>query len=97
MKSHRGTDTIRFTVKGQVVIPRWLRKEFDIEAGTRAVVQATPEGILLKPVTAASIRRLRGILKRKSGEPSFAEEWARHKADEKALEDAKYARITRSR
>jgi AbrB family looped-hinge helix DNA binding protein len=97
MKSHRGTDTIRFTVKGQVVIPRWLRKEFDIEAGTRAVVQATPEGILLKPVTAASIRRLRGILKRKAGEPSFAEEWARHKADEKTLEDAKYARITRSR
>jgi len=91
------SESVYFSVKGQVVIPRWLRKEFDIEAGTRAVVQATPEGILLKPVTAASIRRLRGILKRKPGEPSFAEEWAKHKADEKTLEDAKYARITGSR
>src|SRR5579859_5288979 len=97
MKTTHKTDTIRFTVKGQVVIPRWLRKEFDIEEGTRAVVQATPEGILLKPVTAASIRRLRGILKRKPGEPSFAEEWANHKADERALEDAKHARVTGSR
>jgi AbrB family looped-hinge helix DNA binding protein len=97
MKTTNRTDTIHFTVKGQVVIPRWLRKEFDIEAGTRAVVQATPEGILLKPVTAASIRRLRGILKRPPGEKSFAEEWVKYKSDEKALEDAKYARIAGSR
>ncbi len=97
MKENHRTDTIHFTVKGQVVIPRWLRKEFEIEEGTRAVVQATPEGILLKPVTAASIRRLRGILKRKPGEKSFAQEWSKYKADEKALEEAKYARITGSR
>ena len=37
MKTTHKTDTIHFTVKGQVVIPRWLRKEFDIEAGTRAL------------------------------------------------------------
>ena len=97
MKPTTKTDTIYFTVKGQVVIPRWLRKEFDIEEGTRAVVQATPDGILLKPVTAASIRRLRGILKRKPGARSFAEEWAEHKAEEKALEEAKYGRVTGSR
>jgi AbrB family looped-hinge helix DNA binding protein len=95
-KTHR-TDTIYFTVKGQVVIPRWLRKEFEIEEGTRAVVQATPEGILLKPVTAARIRRLRGVLKRKPGGKSFAEEWAEYKAEEKALEEARYARLTGSR
>ena len=97
MKTTSRTDTIYFTVKGQVVIPRWLRKEFDIEEGTRAIVQATPDGILLKPVTAASIRRLRGILKRKPGEKPFAEQWAEYKAEEKALEEAKYARITGSR
>jgi len=57
------TDTIYFSVKGQVVIPRWLRKQFDIEAGTRAHVMATPEGILIKPVTRAFIRSLRGSLK----------------------------------
>ncbi|HUI07994.1 MAG TPA: AbrB/MazE/SpoVT family DNA-binding domain-containing protein [Verrucomicrobiae bacterium] len=97
MKSNYKTDTIYFTVKGQVVIPRWLRKEFDIEEGTRAIVQATPEGILLKPVTRARIRRLRGILKRKPGEKPFAQEWAEYKAEEKALEEAKYARLTGSR
>jgi bifunctional DNA-binding transcriptional regulator/antitoxin component of YhaV-PrlF toxin-antitoxin module len=57
------TDTVYFSIKGQVVIPRWLRKEFEIEAGTRAYVQATPQGILLKPVTRAYIRSLRGSLK----------------------------------
>ena len=97
MKSDHRTDTIYFTVKGQVVIPRWLRKEFEIEKGTRAIVQATPEGILLKPVTPATIRRLRGILKRKPGEKSFAEEWAEYKAQEKALEEAKDARLPGSR
>ncbi len=97
MKATERKDTITFTVKGQVVIPRWLRKEFEIEEGTRAVVQATPEGILLKPVTATSIGRLRGILKRNPGDKPFAREWAEHKAEEKALEEAKYARSTRSR
>jgi AbrB family looped-hinge helix DNA binding protein len=56
-------DTVYFSIKGQVVIPRWLRKEFEIEEGTRAYVQATPQGILLKPVTRAYIRSLRGSLK----------------------------------
>ncbi len=60
----------------------------------KAVVQATPEGILLKPVTAVTIRRLRGILKRKPGDPHFAEEWAEHKREERELEKAKYARST---
>ncbi len=89
------TDSVRFTTKGQVVIPAWLRKQFQIENGTKAVVQATPEGILLKPVTAASIRRLRGILKRKPGDKPFAEEWAEHKREERELED-RYARDTGS-
>ena len=81
------TDTVSFGTKGQVVIPRRIRRDFEIEEGTRAVVQATPEGILLKPVTAALIRRGRGILKRKPGEKPFAEEWAEHKKREKELED----------
>ena len=90
-------ESVYFSVKGQVVIPRRLRKEFAIEEGTKATVVATPDGILIKPITAASIRRLRGILKRKPGEKPFAEQWAGHKRDEKELEDAKYARLTDSR
>ncbi len=90
-------ETVCFSVKGQVVIPRRLRKEFEIEEGTRAYVEGTPEGILIKPVTATSIRRLRGILKRKPGEKPFAEQMAEHKREEKQLEEAKYARSTGSR
>jgi AbrB family looped-hinge helix DNA binding protein len=92
MKATHKTDTIYFTVKGQVVIPRWLRKEFDIEKGTRAIVQATPDGILLKPVTAAMIERGFGLLKRKPGDKPFAQEWAEHKQEERDLEEAKLAR-----
>ncbi len=42
-----------------------MRKEFEIEEGTRAYVEATPEGILIKPVTQKFIRGLRGSLKGK--------------------------------
>jgi len=80
-------ETVRFTTKGQVVIPLRLRKQFDIEDGTKAVVQATPEGILLKPMTAALIKRGRGILKRTPGGKLLREEWAEHKKQERALED----------
>lgn len=63
MKTTNKTDTIRFTVKGQVVIPIWLRKEFDIEEGTRALVYQEGDAIVLKPITPRHIRRLRGSLK----------------------------------
>ena len=75
-------ETVWFTTKGQVVIPLRLRKEFEIEEGTRAVVQSTPEGILLKPVTPILIKRGRGIAKRKPGEKPFVAEWAEHKQRE---------------
>ena len=65
MSVTRKPETIYFSVKGQVVIPRHLRKEFEIEEGTRAYVESTPEGILIKPVTAKFIRGLRGSLKGK--------------------------------
>lgn len=92
MKTTQRTDAVSFSVKGQVVIPRWLRKEYDIREGTRAIVTDTEEGILLKPVTRRTIARLCGILKRKPGDKPFAEWWAEHKREEKALEEAKYAR-----
>ena len=84
------SDTVWFTTKGQVVIPLRLRKEFHIEDGTRAVVEATPEGILLKPVTAMTIRRARGLLKRKPGRKPMGEEWAEHKKQERELEEEKH-------
>jgi AbrB family looped-hinge helix DNA binding protein len=80
-------DSAWFTTKGQIVIPAWLRKQFEIQDGTKAIVQATPEGILLKPVTAALIKQGRGILKRKLGARPLTEEWAEHKKQEKELEE----------
>ena len=63
MSKTQKQDTVSFTVKGQVVIPRWLRKEYEIEEGTRATVYPTDEGILIKPITAKHIKSLRGSLK----------------------------------
>jgi len=57
------TDIIYFTVKGQVVIPRWLRKEFEIDNGTRAQVYAEGDHIVLKPITPKYLKTLRGSLK----------------------------------
>jgi AbrB family looped-hinge helix DNA binding protein len=65
MNVENKAESVYFSIKGQVVIPRRLRKEFEIEEGTRAYVQATPEGILIKPVTPKFIRGLRGSLKGK--------------------------------
>ena len=73
------------------MIPAWLRRQFHIEDGTKAVVQATPEGILLKPVTPALIKRGRGILKRKPGNKPLSEQWVEHKKLERDLEE-RYAR-----
>ena len=79
--------SVWFTTKGQVVIPSRLRKQFQIEEGTKAVVQATPDGILLKPVTAALIKHGRGILKRQPGSTPLAEEWAEHRKQEREMEE----------
>lgn len=80
-------DAVWFTTKGQVVIPAWLRRRFHIEEGTKAIVEATADGILLKPVTVEHIHRGRGILKREKGGKPFAQEWQEHKREEKDLED----------
>jgi AbrB family looped-hinge helix DNA binding protein len=92
MNATSQVDTVRFTTRGQVVIPRRLRQLFHIEDGTRAIVTATSDGILLKPVTAAMIDKGFGLLKRKPGDKPLAGQWADHKREERGKEEAKYAR-----
>jgi AbrB family looped-hinge helix DNA binding protein len=88
------SEAVWFTTKGQVVIPLRLRQQYQIKGGTKAVVEATPEGILLKPVTRHSINRLRGILKRKPGGRSLPQEWAEHQTAERVMEHSKHGRST---
>jgi bifunctional DNA-binding transcriptional regulator/antitoxin component of YhaV-PrlF toxin-antitoxin module len=63
MKTTPKTDIIHFAVNGKVAIPLWLRKEFGIEEGTRALVYREGDAILLKPITPRRIKNLRGSLK----------------------------------
>lgn len=56
-------ETIFFSVKGQVVIPRRIRREFEIENGTRALVYVDGDRIVLKPMTAKHVRAVRGLLR----------------------------------
>ena len=72
-------DTVNFGTKGQVVIPRRLRKEFEIEEGTKATVVSTPEGILLKPITRTYIKSLRGSLKGTKAMETFMAERKRER------------------
>jgi len=74
MKASKASSIATFTTKGQAIIPSELQREFEIKAGTRAVVIATPGEILLKPVTREYIRSLRGSLKNKKIGDAFQED-----------------------
>ena len=41
--------TITVSTKGQVILPKAIRQALHWGAGTRLVVENTPEGVLLKP------------------------------------------------
>lgn len=41
--------TTTVSTKGQVILPKAIRRQRRWEAGTRLVVENTPEGVLLKP------------------------------------------------
>ena len=85
MPTNKSLETVTFTAKGRVVIPRHLRRQFEIVEGTKATVTAGADGILIKPDTAALIRKGRGLLKK--GTTPLAEEWAARKVTELRFED----------
>ena len=41
--------TTTVSTKGQVILPKAIRQTLRWEAGTRLVVESSPEGVLLKP------------------------------------------------
>lgn len=44
--------TTTISTKGQVILPKAIRKRREWDAGTRLIVEDTPEGVLLKPAPA---------------------------------------------
>jgi AbrB family looped-hinge helix DNA binding protein len=79
MKATTKTDTVWFTVKGQVVIPRRIRKEFEIEEGTRALVYPEGDHIVLRPITQKRYDSLMGCLKDTNAMKVFLDERKRER------------------
>lgn len=97
MKSASTPITVSFSSKGQVVVPARMRKELGIKTGTKAVIEQTSEGILLRPVTRESVHQLYGFCKRKPGEKSLAEERAELKREELENEERRWRQMSGQR
>ena len=92
MPRSKQIDTVTFTVKGQVVIPAKLRRELNIAAGTRAVVEKTTEGILLRPLVEDAIEHMYGAFAQASDQ-DFRTGWAEYKRQERSLEERRISRL----
>jgi len=74
----RMAETVKVGVRGQVVIPKKLRKKLNIENGIILEIEETKEGLLLKPHN--PVAELKGLGKGIFGEPvryqkRLREEW----------------------
>ena len=49
--------TTTVSTKGQVILPKAIRRELGWDTGTRLVVENTPEGVLLRPARVFSESR----------------------------------------
>lgn len=51
------------STKGQVILPKALRRQKQWEAGTRLVVEDTPDGVLLKVAPAFAVTNPRDVFR----------------------------------
>ena len=58
---------MKLTQKGQVTIPRDLRKRYGLHPQTEVVFEATEGGVLVRPASDERTRRLRANLDRVRG------------------------------
>jgi AbrB family looped-hinge helix DNA binding protein len=58
---------MKLTSKGQVTIPQALREQFGLHPDTEVIFEAVPDGVLIRPATAARRRRLESSLRRARG------------------------------
>jgi AbrB family looped-hinge helix DNA binding protein len=61
------SDKVKVGMRGQVVIPKKLRKKYNIEEGIIMEIDETNEGLLLKPFN--PIVEMRGLGKGVFGDP----------------------------
>jgi AbrB family looped-hinge helix DNA binding protein len=68
--------TTTVSTKGQVILPRALRQRRQWNAGTRLLVEETPEGVLLRPAPLFASTRIEDVfgLLRTEGPPRTVEE-----------------------
>lgn len=72
------TEKVKVGMRGQVVIPKKLRKKYNIEEGIILEIDDTKEGLLLKPFN--PVAELKGLGKGVFGDPvkyqkKLREEW----------------------
>jgi AbrB family looped-hinge helix DNA binding protein len=58
---------MRLTQKGQVTIPRHLRKRYGLSPHTEVVFEEAAGGVLIRPAPEAKTERLRAALKKARG------------------------------
>ncbi len=79
-------ETSVLTSKGQLLIPRRLRKKYGIEAGVKVIFEETESGVMIRPVNEQYFKTFRGML---SSTGKLKEEMKAMKAEEKKLEEKK--------
>lgn len=81
--------THRVGPKGQVVIPKQMRDALGIEPGDDVVFEQGEDGVVVR--RALPLEEIRGMCR--GDGPSALATWHDHKARERALEDAREARL----
>ena len=72
------------TVKGQLVIPKNIRKKYDFNPGTKVIFEETEHGVIIRPMDKNYIEHL--ISKVGKGFPT-TKEYLKWKSEEKKLEE----------
>jgi AbrB family looped-hinge helix DNA binding protein len=94
MKDERAMPVVKTSSKGQVVIPREIRKKIGLEPGDKVLVVLTPAGkVTIEPVPDDPIAAARGMLR---GGPSLTAALLKEKKGEHAREEAKGPRLLRA-
>ncbi len=83
---------VRTLAKGQVVIPKEVRRALGIKPGTKLHVRIEGKEAILFPLPDDPIRALRGIVK---GGPSLTKALLEDRKEEMEREEKKFARFLR--